>query len=497
MRRRDFLSIPALAPLCRGQILAPIFQGGGPKPPVPFPLFVELHGGFLHSTGAMPTGVASLPTIGTGSAGCGLLTVTGTAGATTITINTVVRGVIANYAGTWSAVIQHDDGSWGCYSATNLQTGASTIDVFPTLAKAVTAQSMANSFDSSDMHMTDTGYAALVWYMFSRTKRYCYKEKYAARYAWDGAKTLASGGSMSLAGGLTNGGYVPGTTDMFKGATLTAANINSPNGGSAYTGVNRSAWYGYKYRYQVTGWLQGHGVTMSAATLSGKSGYFETSAVVTAQEGAALASLAAVSINGGAQLTKVAGFQSVTYPFNAASAGNVSFTLDSAADTIFALGPSVWWSYDPSVWGAMNPDSAIFEPGSKIVVCCDSWGVNHGGIYTPLVSLCNAAQAGWGDTIVNSSVGGTQAAWAIANFNTLVKPYNPRYVIYDFQINDLDVGVVTPAQWVTNIQTLSALSLAIGATPVFLIGIQDGDYAQTAQLGLYVNQLYATYPAAA
>jgi hypothetical protein len=412
------------------------------------PLYPNTWGFFAGVSTAAPSGVANWPN------NLGQLNVTGAAGAGKLTLNgTVVAGSggIGDYCGStgWAAIIQHDDGSYGTYTVSSCN--SSTVNIYPTLAKAATGQSLWNIWDSLEgTHMTSMGYAGLATWLFG-LKQYQGYIQQAAGGRWFDAYGNAYGDDFALAGGLTTTKlYIPGTTifqGLYEGTSNQANNsMFSPLlYASASQDPNATSVAGTPYRAEIGAWLAGQGVTHTV-NLGGMSGYFHAFIGVSGQNGANLPSrLTVIVVVDGATLysnTAVAGITEITVPFTNGSAGSLSVTLTGSSPTAFDISDLAWYVWPSALDAQMQ--QPLLLPSSYTVVNTDSWGVQHGGGYAaPLEALLASNPAGSSTGFKNVSLGGQTAIWAISNYSTAVQPLNPNYVVYNYQVNDLRPGRIT------------------------------------------------------
>lgn len=454
----------------------------------PIPLLVDAFGGYFRGsyTGG-PSGILNF------TSGEGRLTVTGASGATTLTVNATVAGALADYGGQWSCVIRYDDGTYHVHSATNVNTGAGTIDVYPTLGGAVTAQRLGNTYSTAaGQHCTEWGYIGLGYYLGSLRKRDGWMQRAAEGHTYTNGG-VKRGADWALAGGLTNGGLVPGGS-FSKGLSqpLNLNNFATYGSSAAYSGPDKSYINSFAARsVGISAGTAGHGATHTAA-LGGKSGYLETYVGVCSQESTTVGSKARVVVTvDGVELYNqlIGGFTRISVPFTNGTTGVLSVALESTLPTAIRVSGTHWWVWG-SEWGAVDPAGPIFDAGSRVALLCDSWGVNGNyGLQTGLEAALGMP------VIVNASLGGQQATWALANYDTLIGPYQPDFVVMDFLINDQAVGLLTPQEWLTNVRKLTALVLSRGAIPVYMRSLMTASSTQTQILGGFTATLQTLWPA--
>lgn len=454
-----------------------------------FPFFIDTYGGFFQGASfGTPSGIANF----TSPAGCGQLHVTGAAGASTLSVDTVDVGALADYGGEFGVTIQHDDGTYGLYSCLNVNTGASTIGLFPRLAKAVTNGLLGNTYNSvNGQHLSTLGYIALGHYVAGLQKRDGWIQRRAGGLVFT-SSGLQFGASMVLAGGLTTGSVVAGTAiakGLFQpmnlnvnGITTNAVRTTLPDHGAVFGVGSRSV--------AINAGTAGNGATHTAA-LGGRSGMLEVFVSVRGEFSGTMASRAkvVVTIDGvDVQTTYISHMTRITQPFTHATTGVLTVTLETSAPTTIAVGPISWWCWPDSDWGSVDPAASLFEPGARVALYCDSWGViNSNAFQTGLEQALGASLT------VNASVSGTTAAQALASYDTLVDPYRPDYVIVDYQINDRTAGLNDMAM--TQKQRLLVQHiLRRGATPVYLRTLMTAAIGQLQALVNTSKMLLATWP---
>ena len=234
----------------------------------------------------------------------------------------------------------------------------------------------------------------------------------------------------------------------------------------------------------------GEGATHTVA-LGGRSGYLETYVAVAAELSGTEASKARVVVTIDAQEVYnqlIAGLTRVVVPFTEADTGVLSVTVETAAPTCIKVGPVHWWTWG-SEWGALDPAAPLLDAGARVALLCDSWGVNgNNGFQVGLEAALGR------DLVVNASESGQTAAWALANYDALVHPYQPDFVIMDFVINDRAAGL-TAQQWTNNVRALTEHVIARGAVPVYLRGLQTASLSQSQGIAGFTNHLLAVMPA--
>jgi len=460
-----------------------------------FPLMVSMWGYTQGVTSGTPIGIGNWPN------GEGSLTVSGTQGSNTVTINSVNVGAISDYgidtphaATAWAIVIPGDDGVYRCYNVYVVDMVNLTLSIYPALQATSTSQVASNLYDSyAGPHLTTMGYYGLVDYMVAQNKGASYLQKYAAQYVSDGLGNY-SGTAWTAIGGLNQGtgGYVPPTDCMTQGVFTFASGIDNVIC-NAYSGPDRTAYLAGYYQTLIGSAVQGQGAKLTA-NLNGRSGYLDTWVGIEGQYQSEQASARVeVYINGALVLNQnFGGATHIQVPFTHAQAGEIDVTVDSPYPCAPRISNTNWYVWDDTSWVGASPSDPLIPDGSSILVLMDSWGVAHNAaVATRLAQdLPNA-------TITNVSQNSKTAEWAIQNFSTLTAggPYN--YIISDFQINDLisdAVHGISFAQLLTNLETLWSMELGTGATPIYIRSLSTSDTGRIQRLNQWDQTLTADYP---
>ncbi len=455
---------------------------------------VDTWGYYNGVSAGTPLGIGNWPN------GEGSLTLTGTEGSSTLTIDSVNVGVIGDYAldsqhasTSWGIVIPGDDGVYRVYSVYAVDTVNMTLSVFPQLAATSTAQLASNFFDAyGGPHLTTLGFYGLADYVVAQTKGTSYIQNYAARYVSDGLGNY-SGTPWTAIGGLNQGqgGYVSPTNCMTQGVFTYASHIDNAIC-NAYSGTDRTEFNGSYYQTLIGAATQGQGAQLTA-NLNGRSGYLDTYVGIEGQYETEQASARVqVYIDGNLVLNQnFGGITHVRVPFTHASSGEIDVTVDSPYPCAPRISNATWYVWDDSVWAGASPSDPLIPDGSTVLVLEDSWGTWHNAAFVTRLQqdLPNSP-------ITNVSVGGTTAEWAITNFSTLTTggPYD--YIISDFQINDLqpDIHVIPFTQLLSELETLWNMDLGIGATPIYLRSLATATAGRIERLNEWDQTLTADYP---
>jgi hypothetical protein len=466
---------------------------GGP-PNSPFPLMVSMWG-YSQAASGTPLGIGNWPN------GEGSLNVSGTQGASTLSIDSINVGVISDYkvdaikypAG-WAIVVLSGDGVYRVYTVYAVDTSTRTLSIFPTLAASVSSQIAGNLNDSAGgEHLTTLGYYGLADFVVAQTKGFDYLQEYAARFVSDGLGNY-SGSMWTAINGLNQGagGYVPPTNCMTQGVFPYTSNLDNAIC-NAYSGPDRTEVNGSVYQTLLGAAVTGEGAKLTA-NLNGRSGYLDTFLGIEGQYGSEQASARVeVYIDGSQVLNQnFGGLTHVQVPYDHAQNGEIDVTVDSPYPCAPRISNTNWFVWDDAAWNGVSPGDPLIPNGAKILVLMDSWGVWHNAAFVTRLGrdLPNSS-------ITNVSVGGTTAEWAITNFSSLTAggPYD--YIISDFQINDLHPsihGSLTYAQLLSNMKTLWNLVLGTGATPIYIYSLSTTTLADSQRLNEWGQTLTANYP---
>jgi hypothetical protein len=431
----------------------------------------------------------------------GQLTITGTVGASTLTLTSIDIGVLADYdptngrtcgsacVGPWGAVIQHDDGTYGVYSVTAIS--SSTVTIQPTLQKSATGKHLWNLYNEQmGQHLGPQGYAALAWWVSQQTKRYSYIELTAGGNTYSDTGAL-QGTAWTALGGLTGTPYyVPGTTSLIQGVQQ-GYKRNLANAWDATPQLPDATFQygGSVYETHFGAGTAGQGVGLSA-DLDGRSGYFTTMVSVDGQDGstAPSAALIKVWIDGTLVYNQtVVKLTRVKVPFNLAKTARVEITLSSSIPTDVRVTRTGWFVWnDPDL---PMIDDPVIPAGSRLCAVMDSWGAYYTGAFP--TALQTATGAAYLD---NVSVAGTTMQWAVSTFASSLATQSCDYVVVDQQINDY--ATFTANQWRAQVEAFVAEALAAGVTPIFLRSLNTQVYGQTQTLSVYDDNLMYNHPTA-
>ncbi|MFC3208150.1 hypothetical protein [Aquamicrobium soli] len=458
-------------------------------PLLPMPSFIEgwTSGDFAGIFPAAPSATG----LSTDSMGALILeyTVTGTAGSQTLTIS---AGDESKGGGSWGAVIQHDDGSYGVYRVGGLAGGACTI--WPNLRKAVTGKTMRNLGGGvNGQHYTEPGYRALARRIFGATRANAYRARYVA--AWDPLTGVKE--DWTPVGGMGAGQY---------GISINNNYINNAGARSFAAFISRS-------RRVISGTpttpYTGKGLTKSFS-LKGKSGVFETFAccayISNAAGGGFYPFTVVASVDGVQFLNKTYtendGLVRVVADFPAGTTGTVTITFADDTPvfgTALYIDSVTWWVYDRlDTW--TNP---VIDKNVKTSVIGDSWttfypatvGGVDGVLGRELQSLMVAA--GGTGQVVSVGTGGTTAEFGLTEFDAKVTPQNPKQVIILYFTNDHNqYGDDGYARWLSAMFKLGRKCQMIGARPIFVMPLPTSSLTQAIGHGIWATALGKGLPLA-
>lgn len=445
------------------------------------PLYVETFAGFFKGvSGNAPSGVANFTNKQ------GSLTVSGTAGASSLTIDSINEGALADYGGTWAAIIDFGDGTYQILNATNVTETA--VDIFPTLSQNITSVNMGNLHDAvNGQHLTSLGYKALADYVYDYDRSTALKSHYADIHGWAGTYYTSSwqygaefGTPFTLTGGLVQGGtllWLSKGLYNFNGLAYSTA-------GYAWTGADRTGYYSNgDARDSVAGNVAGQGVTKTAS-LGGKSGFFESF----------------VGIGGQAWSTPLPGriraqlwvddvlvydqtfssLRRIAVPYENATTSTFTVTLADSVSTGIGIGQTTWWTNETDEASAGL--GQMIPVGSSVMVYMDSWGTFYDNAFATELAAKMTADSGGNPIVINNqSLAGSTAATQLTNYDTNVLPLSPDYVIINYAINDYNGGL-NPSQYKVSIEALIQHIVDSGSIPIVLGGLVTANTTQTVSL---------------
>jgi hypothetical protein len=436
------------------------------RPTAPYPAFVE--GWAMNSFNGVSNLAPAAGGIGTDAQSQLQLeyTVSGASGATTLTIG---AGDESKGTGTWGAVVQHDDATYGLYTIHSLAAGSATC--FPPLRAAVTAKTLRNLTGSvNGQHYTEPAYKALARSIYARTKGDTYRMKYAAR--WRGAYGVkedwtAYGGlgagqfSISSPGAFLSGGNLQ---YMWTGRGLTCI-AGTPT--APYTGKGLTKTFGLN---GATGFLEAF---ISCATTTA----FASFRVEVIVDGVTLHDQTYDANTGLLRLK-------VDYTNGVSGTLRVTRAAEEAALYQIRLWDVIWWAYDRSqTW-----TDPIIGKNEKVVVIGDSWTEFYSDGLGAEIQQAMTDDGGSG-TVVSVGLSGQMAEWGLSNFDSLVAPEAPNVVVVLFFTNDRNVYLANTEPWLKAMYRIGLKCQAINARPVFIMPLPTASISQAATHGSWATQI--------
>jgi hypothetical protein len=418
-------------------------------------------------------------------------TVSGSSGDSSLSIS---AGDQTKGTGTWSAILKHDDNTYGAYIVSNL--GSNVCTIFPNLRATVTSKTLRNLGGTiNGQHYTEPGFRALANFIWNSTRRATYRNRYAAQ--WRGS--LGVKADWTNIGGLTSGQYAIATTNNVIGLT-TAKESN------AFISRSRTT-----LTFNGASVRTGKGVTKTFS-LGGKSGVLEM--LVSCGLIGAVAGGAFYPFHVNAKVDGVDIFDQtfvrndglvrilVDFPSGTSGVVTVTYSDDTGPTNTTGYVDCVnWWTYDRVPNGFAWTDRVIDKNGN-VVILGDSWstfyptvpGQSDGALGQELQSLMTAA--GGTGTVTSVGVAGTTAEYGLANFNTVVAPLNPTQVIIEFFTNDRNqYGDANYQRWLNALYAIGQKCQAIGAEPIFISPLQTSSLSQAIVHGIWADRLGVGLPA--
>lgn len=424
-----------------------------------YPLYIENFAGKFNAAFGVPAGLEKVgdggvkPYERADQAGNFelVLSATGTAGSTSVTLSGVgladagVGGGLGE--GPWAAVAQHDDGTWGAYTVSALDTGTGAATIYPALTKAITGGAFANLHSNHlGQHYTPSGYKALAEHVWNYPVHAAYREKFVAQKT-DGVTTdwtWYENGSAWFGG--------PTTANVFN------APASNPLGTHILARYTEFSFY-YPSKASAVQWSQ---------ALGGKSGYVDTYIATATATNPAQVQI----IVDGVTVTDVTthGFARITGRYTNATTGIVRIrSSDGGGFAVYQhrVGATTFWTLPPTI----DKSARVFRRGERVVYLGDSWGAYYNGAGP--AQLDTYLRTIGGRVVANPSVGGKTSQWARDNFQSLVLAYRPSAVVIEFFTNDSGgADGMTFDLWKANIQWLCAQAIANGIQPIVIMPAQ-------------------------
>lgn len=464
-----------------------------------FPLYVECIADFCNcitvNSGNIPSGlaVAGYAFRDQHAATSYLMEVaiTGNRGDKTVTVGAITgpdgtAGAIADMGGTWGAVVQHKDGTYGIYTVANA--AVSSCDLYPSLRKD--AYRLWNLFPTAgDQHLTAPGYRALAQHIFYYPKQRAYRSKYINRYDCAALNLDTVDGWFRV---QTQGGGLPAT------GRYAVQNLNIKRSSD----LDKCTRVFIIDKQVATHNAQANGDGMRRiVNVGSQAGIVDFSVGI----------YASTITNPQPMRVQVRAFNAV-YPFPAgpnhaesdgqpiydayhygldrvvvpfpAGTTHVSVTLSATHATTnagynIAAGPVTVWKDE------LTQHSAIFTPGSRVVLLADSWGSRAGSAEAAELNRLLSADGGWCKVISKASM---TAQWALdgtamgVNYGpndligTVLSSYNPTHVVIQFFTNDHNDTLYSTLTdktnaWIANINAIANRCLAAGVQPVIVMPV--------------------------
>lgn len=415
-------------------------------------LYVDVFGGFSRVGFGSPGGIANYPY--GGADGGNLLTgtrVSGGMGETTLTLNT---GTVADLSGTWAAVIQHDDGTYGTYTVRNAASTA--LDVFPPLRGNCSRALIYN------LHETTTGQH------ITREGGFAYADYIVDYPAFQAERTefYDQFGDTATSGWTLEGGQSSGRVSY-----NAAGNIDFADAGTKSTGyIARQSRALLCYPG-----ASGHGLSRTVTLSGAKSGYIDGWIASKSATYPVVVNIyfddVLVYYN-----PSLFGLERICIPFDGVTTIKWKYTMTALDNAGFAVGAhTVWKRPSDGFAHKLVPD------GAKVVFYGDSWSLRHAGA---VAERMNQRVSKTGATVRAVGLGGQKASWGLTNFDSLVAPLTPQVVLIEFGINDYN-GSDTLATYQANIAAIVAKCVAIGAQPVVIMPPGTATLGQSQPLAVW------------
>lgn len=451
-------------------------------PLLPTPAFIE--GWALNSFNGVAFPAPATTGIGLDSMSQLLLeyTVSGAAGASSLTIS---AGDQTKGVGSWSGVIQHDNGTYGLYGITALAAGVCT--VFPNLRAVVTSKTLRNLGGTvNGQHYTEPGYRALARSIFATTRTSAYRNRYAAQ--WRAATGLKSDwayvSTASNQDNLANINNVLLNGRAINSWVSRSRKVLTQNTASPFTGKGRSKTF----------------------TLGGATGFLELFACcadITATANGGFYAFRVQVVVDTITLHDVTyaendGLQRIVVPYTAGTNATITITFADEAGVFpgknLIIDSATWWAYDRTPQGFAWTDSVI-DKNVKTVILGDSWTAYYpatgGGVDGVLgVELRAAIVAASGTGLVKSvGTGGTTAEFGLTEFDAKVTPEAPKQVVICYFTNDRNQygGDYAYDRWLTAMYKLGRKCQAIGARPIFIMPQPTQSFSQAIGHGIWAD----------
>lgn len=462
----DYLATPA-------QLYAALAEPG-----LPLPSFIEGWAlNSFHGVAYMSPNVAGSPVDAMGNT-LVEFQVSGVAGAATLTI---LGGDQTKGTGTWGAIVQHDDGTYGAYTVSAMAGGTCT--VFPNVRKTITNQTLGNLGGSAlGQHLSERGYKALARKVFGTTRDSAYRLRRAAQ--WSAA--TGNKADWDYVGGAANNQDSIGNRNNFlqgsraNGSFISRARMTLAQSAPApFTGKGRSKTF----------------------ALGGSTGYMELFACCADLFVGFYAFHVKVVVDAVTLLDVTYGendgLQRIVVPYTNGTSATVTITMADEAGAFpnknLFIDSITWWAYDRVPVGYAWTDPVI-DKSENLVVLGDSWTTFYpsvaGGIDGALVRELQTAitAAGGVGTVTGVGTAGTTAEYGLSKFDAVVAPKNPKAVLICYFTNDQNqYGYYGSSRWLSAMFKLGRKCQLIGARPVFLMPLPTQSQGQGIGHGIWAD----------
>lgn len=386
------------------------------------------------------------------------LVVSGSQGDTTLTVESSSTVSLSDMgAVSRRGIIEYPDGSVDLVSAANID---NALVIYPPLKMAVSSARIYSS--SVGVHLSKAGYKYYADCIFGMDKKYATKKSAIAQYNPfqhpQPTNPLTKIGTYWWGEGVEN--VAANNRRCIEHATRYYLNM------SFVTGASVQSPKGFEWQVQ----------------LDGKSGYFEmylggrdtqnlNAEFATGLEFNIEFYLDGVLVDSLVKNTKKC--EPVRFDFSGAQTGKVKMYVTGGASTYAAfLSQATWWETD-------EPHGFIFDAYKVPCLLMDSWGLyKDNEVQNELEALLTIS--GMSGHVVNNSLGSQTSNWGVENFYQKAWAEHPSYVITDFQINDINLGV-TESTFIQNMMSIRDACLANNISPVILLQAHvtlSGNYSE-------------------
>lgn len=431
------------------------------------PLFVETLLSQKVGIG-VPSGVSNY------TGGNYVLIVSGNQGDTSVTVNS---GNIAHASGSWAAVIEYDDGTFGHYQVQGIS--GSNLNIYPALERSVTNAKLGNVHDMvAGQHYTELGYKAFAQHIYKFNAKYALRDKFIAQFhGSDASSNWISIGSPSL---TYNRGLspVPVTDNLMKADHNRSLTVKSNGSGEGvYWEVDLGKTEGY--------------LELNAGLFEGTSATIE------------------FYLDDILKQTRTVGLAAERFIFEYANYSKGKILIKASTGTTVRIGRTVWWDN-------IGKSKTLIHPSvSKIAYLGDSWGT-YSNAANPNEILRLHKQVNPNATLFNQSRGGMTTKYGVAWIDHVLDQ-KPDIVIIEFFTNDSNCingassGInfldpqgntqntfVTRSNYFDNLAIMANKCIAAGVQPIFIMPAVVESQVQTqyhAQLAIDIGRGSSVVPA--